>query len=1164
MSDLISNINLNQSNLIEASAGTGKTYSLTELVVRLLVEEKIPLEQILVVTFTEASTQDLRDKVRRKLKEKFKSSDSSKEAKILLDQAIKNFEQSSIETIHSFCLKVLKENAFETGLSLGTQLITDSSSIIAEITADFWASETYPLARPYIEFLQANRFFSSQLIKLYKHRENHPKGQLYPHKQYTSPPDLAAYEALFNRTKASWAKGNKALEEFLTKNKPDGRKYQDRYMENRIFKVDQFFNNSRLQTSKLPSELQYFQASNYFEWSKKEMPEPPELMYELDEFEKEFVEITEALTKWLYGLLCRYVDFTQTESKLKKELREEVDFNDLLSLFVAALEGPQGPNLISILQKRFHAALIDEFQDTDKGQYFIFNSIFGEGRLFMIGDPKQSIYSFRGADMGAYLKASANVANKTHLDTNYRSDPKLVQALNYLYQRAEKPFLIPEIESKVLNFRDQVKDRFPSSCKLLYWPLSNQPTHGRAKNSNQIQSAYGDEAVPKLVAAEVLDLLSSKTKTEPKDIAILTRNNKQVLAIQRELEKWGVPVSAQTDQSLLLLNETEELLLILKAMLEPHNLKFIKNALSTSLMGLAAQEIYELNFDQQALGVWMEKFQLWSEVWEAQGIYKASRLWVEELNCKVKLLGQKRGETQLGYLNQILTLLATKEQAQMFNPYELLNWLEQEKVENPKAYEAQPVVGGSAVAILTAHKSKGLEFSIVICPYLGTAKDENLRHLEAFYKEGEEEITIPLTLEILEGFKAELETQRLSEDLRLLYVALTRAKHKLIMLLSPIGQYQRSAFAYLLFFQASPFTVVSEFQKSLKDMGPDDLKHQVLGLCEASQGLIEFAEVTENIDLTTWEPAQIQNQNFAALELKSKVDQSHKITSFSALTRFAGHADKALWENREEDPETLLSFPIGETAEVVLKDFPKGAKAGNFFHELFENIGFSSFSIETSNELINSTLGRYQFSEELNPTVNQAVTDILSTPLKTDIGAITLKALPQDQIFAELDFIFPILKDLTPSKLASVISLHEEALGPFFKGYGALVEELNFMKLKGFLKGFIDLTFVHEGKYFIADYKTNFLGDQFKDYSSEKIAESMMEHHYPLQLILYQLAIHRLLTLKIQDYSFATHMGGAFYLYLRGMHPGQNTGVYFTADTEALVMELDSLMKGEL
>ncbi len=1164
MSDLIANIDLNKSNLIEASAGTGKTYSLTELVVRLLVEEKIPLEQILVVTFTEASTQDLRDKVRRKLKEKFKSTETSSETKMLLEQAIKNFEQSSIETIHSFCLKILKENAFETGLSLGIQLITDSSSIVQEITADFWAKETYGLSRAHVEFLRGKQFLPSYLLKLYKHRENHPNGKLYPKTKYTTPPDLSAYTAAFEKMKASWNQGSKELEGFLTKNKPDGRKYQDRYMEKRLTMVGDFFNSRGLPLTSIPSEYQYFQASNYFEWSKKEMPQPPELMYQMDEFEEQFVEITEALTKWLHGLLCRYVDFTEAQSKLRKEMREEVDFNDILSLFVAALQGPQGPNLVSILQTRYHAALIDEFQDTDKGQYFIFQSIFGTGRLFMIGDPKQSIYSFRGADIGAYLKASANVLNKTHLDRNYRSDPSLVEALNYLYQRSENPFLVPEIESKVLKFREDRKDKFSCSCKLLFWPLTSQPTHGNAKDSKQIQGAYGDDTIPRLIAAEVLELLASGGKIEPKDIAILTRNNKQVLAIGQELEKWGVPVSAQTDQSLLLLSETEELLLILKAMLEPHNVKYIKNALATSLMGLTAQEIFELNFDQQSLGLWMEKFQYWSETWESQGIYKACRLWMEELNCKPKLLAQKRGETQLGYLNQILTLLATKEQAQLFNPFELLHWVEQEKLEDPKAYEAQPVVGGSAVSILTAHKSKGLEFSVVICPYLGFAKDDKLRHLESFYQEGEEEITIPLTMEVLEQFKEELNKESLQEDLRVLYVALTRAKHQLITFLSPVGHYFRSALAYLLFFDNSPFTVISEFQKSLKAMGSEDLKALVVGLCEGSKGLIELKEISENLELSPWEPVKSQTQKFAALELTTRLDQSHKITSFSALTRNAGHAAKALWENREEDPETLLTFPIGETAEVVLKDFPKGAKAGNFFHELFENIEFSSFSAESSEELVLQSLAKYQFGEELLPTAVQAVSDVLGTSLKSAQATFSLQSLTAEKVFAELDFIFPIVAGLTPHKLAEVISRHEEALGAEFNGYAAQVETLDFMKLRGFLKGFIDLTFVQGGKYYIADYKTNFLGVQFKDYSRIKIAESMMEHHYPLQLLLYQLAIHRLLSLKIPDYHFSTHMGGAFYLYLRGMHPGQNTGVYFTDATEGLVMELDLLMKGKL
>ena len=271
---------------------------------------------------------------------------------------------------------------------------------------------------------------------------------------------------------------------------------------------------------------------------------------------------------------------------------------------------------------------------------------------------------------------------------------------------------------------------------------------------------------------------------------------------------------------------------------------------------------------------------------------------------------------------------------------QLLHWVEQEKLEDPKAYEAQPVVGGSAVSILTAHKSKGLEFSVVICPYLGFAKDDKLRHLESFYQEGEEEITIPLTMEVLEQFKEELNKESLQEDLRVLYVALTRAKHQLITFLSPIGQYFRSALAYLLFFDNSPFTVISEFQKSLKAMGSEDLKALVVGLCEGSKGLIELKEISENLELSPWEPVKSQTQKFAALELTTRLDQSHKITSFSALTRNAGHAAKALWENREEDPETLLTFPIGETAEVVLKDFPKGAKAGNFFHELFENIEF--------------------------------------------------------------------------------------------------------------------------------------------------------------------------------------------------------------------------------
>ncbi len=1159
-------------SLVEASAGTGKTYAISTLFVRLLLERGLDVGQILVVTFTEAATAELRDRIRRRLQEAIAVSEVlehhadvgacdptlvgllSRQSHLGLTRnnlraALFHFDSAPIFTIHGFCQRVLKENAFATRVTFDAELMQDVRPLVEEVFTDYWLSTLSQAPLSLIAELDKRQFTPetrdlealSNFVAQSSHLKLEPesRGEL-------SPIGEQRVREAFEETRRHFDAPliNALLKPIYPRD--DHRAGRERVMA--------LYLEKPFGAEPLPERSKYFDP---LEWKpKKGVTAPCHPFFDaVHQLRQCYAELQTELDQHSLRIKQELVHYLRQEVARRKVKRGVLSFEDLLQQVYKALTGALGPRLGTTLRGKYHAALIDEFQDTDPVQYGIFSTLFersgysSDTALFLIGDPKQAIYSFRGADVFAYLTAAQSVASDRQftMGTNFRSDEQLVSAVNALFLRHPRPFVYDALTYPDVQAKHQGASRLTPNDASLHVRFI-----GRPPNAPSPYSRFElDRLLPERVADHVVELLESGTLLDgeplsPKAIAILTRTNREAFDCQRALANRGVPSVVQGDRSVFEQPEAQELQLILAAVAEPASASAIRTALATELLGMSASTLDTLDADEDAWDQWVERFRGYQERWREEGFVQMFRQLLLECGITQRLLDAPNGERRMTNVLHLSELLHTEAQAEHLGPSGLLQYLAEQRQRETTPTESEQVRLESdedAVVLTTIHKSKGLEYPIVLCPFLaGAASFGTSKQWVDFHDEATRAHVLDLGSNEFELHTALKLRESLSESLRLLYVALTRARHRCIIYWGALGDFHKSAMAELL------YGPLDGEGSALKKADDATLALPLLELSKSQPGLKVTFE-SELVERSASAPSQrtfTQRQptvtNLVARRVSARISRWSRTASFTELTRFApSHA--AVVPASDHDELTVYDeqneLLLGGVQTTTLAGFPGGATTGNFFHSVLEDLDFGAAVPEAE---VQAKLLSHGMALTLLPQAIAGLNDALTTPFH---DGLALSHLPTSRRLNELGFTLPVTESLDSQRLASAFAAVPSAAAP--AEYAELIRSLPFSTLQGYLKGFVDLIFQHGEQWFLVDYKTNDLGENYSDYDRAALTECMHGSHYILQYHLYTLALDRYLTLRQPSYDYDRDFGGVYYLFLRGLSPklGAQSGVFF-------------------
>lgn len=1250
-----------RTTFIEASAGTGKTHALTTLVARLVVEEDWPLDRILVVTFTRAATAELRDRIRRTLattRAALKASgptasdepvsggreddpptgigDHPQARELLgtwngrldfaaaarrLEAALHDVDRAHVYTIHGFCQHVLADLAFESGFPFGFEVSGDDGETIAAAVRDCWRRRLYPASVLLMRHAFENEFLPDKLAEwIPKWRAK--TGVIIQGGASPSEPieeREAAWRAEFEATRAQWERHRETFQKEMLEGAWLKRgSYQVLKTGREVAAIAALFTAS---DPRLPGENQVGRYGRQkLSGACKKNADLPERLLPLfeafDRLEQASGALRAAYDQWLRWTRREILDEVRATVRLRIRDDRRLGYDDLLIELEHALDGEAGVRLADRVRHEFPCALIDEYQDTDPVQTRIFQRLYGEaqpaaeasasrlGPFIVVGDPKQSIYRFRGADVFAYIAARRSAPRPLYLERNWRSVPGLVQAVNILFDGAA-PFVTPEIEYRpVAAARDGERplriasdDGAPMQFRLLPRGSDDEKLRTKKSVAPVVADTTADEIVHLLECAKRGEAALDGRPLTGADVAVLVRIHAQGRLIADALRKRGVGCVEIDDTNVFRTREAEQIERFLWALVEPRGEARVRGALAGDVFGLDAYEIFALQEDEDVWNAWTTRLAAWRADWEARGIGPLLLRLLEAEGGAARLLVQLDGVRRLTNVRHLADLLQDAEMGRRFAPAELAAWLNRRRTETGRADEETQLRLESderLVKILTVHGAKGLEFPVVFCPFAWHVPDPNRGGRNkagdvTYHSGGTSEYREVLDLEPDERAKRRSDLEEFSESVRLLYVALTRAQYRCVVTWGQINDAGRSPLAWLLHrdpsqSEAGPDADVAALaatEKRFEKLPPDEW----LGEVEAYARRCPDAISTRMLDpdASPVGPSVLSPSARPALavrELHRPLRRTRQITSFSALSanigaadggraptdRDAAEFDRPDHDQHEEPGEAATSEAGADGLERTAFTFPRGPTAGSCLHRIFERLDEESASRSAADgasdldAICREALEDFGIGAEWLPVVQRMVTSARAVRLEEAAdGSDRTKGFrlgdPLRRL-VELEFHF------------SVAGLDRERLGACLAAYGypnpfpgAHAQD---GAIDGFLRGFVDLVIEHEGRWYVVDYKSNWLGPTPDDYAPPAPEAAMRERGYTLQYLIYLVALHRYLALRLPDYDPERHIGGAFYLFVRGIDPatGMTRGVYGDRPSAACLRALDDCFRG--
>ncbi|MEJ8840161.1 exodeoxyribonuclease V subunit beta [Ramlibacter sp. AN1133] len=1192
---------LQGSSLIEASAGTGKTFTIAALYLRLVLghggdaafPRALTPPEILVVTFTEAATKELRDRIRARLAEAadaFAGEHPGPDASLRdlrasypavdwpacaqrLRLAAEWMDEAAVSTIHGWCNRMLREHAFDSGSLFSQTLEADQTELEQEAVRDYWRTFFYPLPPEDAECVagwwktpDALRFALRNLLPQAEHVDGAPE------------PATALRDARLARAqhladlRAPWETWcdalQKMLDEAVEAKKVDGRKLKKADYQRWLQKLREWCTGTHAVPDLTDTAWTRLTHAGLREaWKVPEEAPHHEALQALEVLRGQLACLPECRDTVL-AHAAHWVAARMASEQLR---RAEMGFNDLLTRLRDALRRPDsGPRLAALIRRQFPVALIDEFQDTDPVQYEIFRTVY-RGRddtaLILIGDPKQAIYAFRGADIHTYLEARRDTAgHHTTLGTNYRSTKPMVDAVNHLFLQAERrasgegaflfrteagnplPFLPVQAQGRDQRWRVAGADAPSLTC----WWLDEGAALRPGEYREAVSAATATEIVRLLRLAQQgqAGFVDDKRRLQrlcPRDIAVLVNDGTEARAVRKALAERGVRSVYLSDRDNVFRSDAAgELQRLLQACAAPEEGALVRAALATGLLAQDWAALDRLNHDEVHWEERLERFRGYRTCWQRQGVLPMLRRLLHDFEVPQRLiaLGEERLLTDLLHLAELL------QQASMLldGEHALVRYLAEQRAEGTVAVDSRQLrleSDADLLKVVTVHKSKGLEYPLVFVPFPCACRPVKAEDVPI--KWHDDAGVLHLSLRASDEILVRAERERLGEDLRKLYVAMTRARFATWIAVAATGDLERSALGYLL--------------AGGEAIAPGQVRSTVEAAL-ASSSMIEVAPARQASE-ETYQAEAPTMQLALPPPLPAHAPEPWWIASYSRLRRAAGSTlreqrigetaqEETYLESAEEGREDVEPPPSTGT----LHDFPRGPAAGSFLHGVLEWAGREGFAVAAdAPEEIDRVLARRCRPARWAPhreALRAWLTRWLATPLDLRRLAPGSRAVAPRELAAiqpEMEFWLAASR-VQAQALDAVVCRHTLE--------GLPRAPLEPQQLHGMLKGFVDLVFEHEGRYYVADYKSNRLGAGDAAYTVEAMRDEVLHHRYELQYSLYLFALHRLLRSRLPDYDYERHVGGAVYVFLRG-HAAPSQGLHLERPPAALMDALDAL-----
>lgn len=1302
-------------SLIEASAGTGKTWNICALYVRLLLEKQLDASQILVVTFTKAATAELHERIRERLLalvhvlEQAASHGESEEAsesasgadaaaasrdpfiQAVLTQvigvsvqasdalprlraALRGFDQAAIHTIHAFCQRALSEAPFAAGAPFDVEFTQDDAAQHYALAVRFWRHRVEVEATRDPAFAAWAVDAGAGPDELARQLARHLKKPL-AHLAWgdlSVAPRTAALSDCYERGCAHWRECAHEIREVLraaaanlhaTSHKPAA-------LDAALAAWEAYFAGGKCE-ARLAEKAALLSLSVLRKKTKKGCPPPCHPFFELaEELISEIAAHEEASRRRWLALLREWLGLAPEALRRAKRRARRMSFDDLLANLYQALRAQ--PWFAGQIRARYPAALIDEFQDTDPLQFEIFERIYaprGEapeaaGPLFLVGDPKQAIYGFRAADLHTYLRARGHARARYSLAVNQRSTAPMIAACNRIFSRHAQAFILDGLDYVPVRpgarARPPLADPPAQAAALRVWMLPG-PTldappsgdaeapartvaatrarataeattevekeasrHGRRSPSASTGSAAGfvskrhaERLAAEASANEIARLLEGGRAGEirlgaapisGRDIAVLVQTHRQGAVVKRSLAVRGIAAVELSPLSVFATVDADHFERLLLAIDAPADLRAIRSALATDWIGLDAPRLLAIDAAEptadgggddgqgaDAAMQWIERFTHYRTLWLERGFATMWRVLAGELGISERLAVGADGERRLSDVGHLAELLqAEASRAVGIEP--VLRWLASQRAHPSVTDDSQLRLQSDRdlVQIVTIHKSKGLEYAIVFCPFLfdggqraasGTALPDACEYHDA---DGQSVIDYSGDAEAASRAKREAQVERAAERARLVYVALTRAVYRCYLVAGlytsgPQASTREARQGVLNWLVAG-----SGEGEGDADPSPGAAAGRVpgLGWAPAFDAWLEDAPKEARV-LAAWhalahetlsvEPiesvgahtragaAASQPKVFTARRAARPLFERWRISSFSALAG-AAHDLGAIRPDHDETVDTqadMASLPIKDSvgADDILA-FPRGPLAGEHLHRLFE--------LADLNQPASWPRAIARAQVERAPGVQRDGAGSLSQMLERLLGDVAqtellpgLRLCDVDAAHRLIELGFTFAAPGAPGRRGVEFSV----LRTLMRDYGYPDIGLEPQVLRGYMKGFIDVVFSHQGRFYLIDWKSNHLGERPLDYGRAALEREMARHAYSLQALIYITALHRYLRRRIASYQYETHFGGALYLFVRGVRPawkvdGRSAGVYLEHPPLALIEALDRLFGG--
>ncbi len=1245
--------------LIEASAGTGKTFTISLLYLRLVLGHRGPDRpdarplsppEILVSTFTEAAVAELRDRIRARLQqaawlfagsigpqdvdpplqrlyEAVPAEDRPRGA-FLLQRAAEWMDEAAIFTIHGFCQRMLREHAFHSRALFEQELMTDLEPVIHEAVRDFWRTHGYPLAhqdhgraRQFARLLGDPATLRGRIRHLME-RDGSPVAydEVLAHRSDELPDPETLLGQLVEMQQRVDALEAKAREAWRSQRDELHALWQE---------IREGLHGGSHREAKTPDSLAAWLAG-VDAWAAGEAPLEDKTLGKLVK--------PRMKGKWerpRHPALDAICDWQETDSRSQEEtervqpaleafaalwIRERIatllarrramGFQDMLIQMREAVEPTTNPNaadMIAAIRAQYPIALIDEFQDTDPLQYAIFSAIYpleqepanADHAIVLIGDPKQAIYSFRGADIHSYLTARRATAGRhASLPCNFRSTEAMVKAVNRLFALADEhpdgafrfaagegenavPFHPVEARGRSARLVDVSGRELPA---LTCWSTPADEEWNTGDFTREMARRAAGEIAVMLNEGQAgrLALAGDEERhgIQPRDIAVLVRKGEQADAVRQALGEFGVPAVYLSEKtSVFASTEAGDLLLWLEALAEPDRSARIRQALSTASLALSLDEMEAQLTDELTFDETCQRFHHWHRAWREQGVLAALLGLMHHFDVPARLLseaerGQRRGERRLTNLLHLAEWLQGVDH-DVDGEAALVHRLHQAITDGGREQEIRLEQDSEMVRIVTIHGAKGLQYPLVFLPFAAlmgkdgseaSRKKNKAAEPTRRHRHGEN----VWDMHPDEAARERAAREAIAEEIRLLYVALTRAEFACWLGAGPVAiggkGFNPGLTAFGQFLGFPP--------------GAEAEHHEVIAALErwAEGDGIVLEPVPEPRDPAVHRfhapplPALHgpREPTFAAFE-------PWWIASFSALTRALAHGgalsapevardEQRLEVEVAESPSGTPAIDTAARRATGVHALPRGAQIGTLLHDLIEAIAADGFA---------RYAGRPEaLRERIAATAHRGLRT-LDDPRQEDVAVLLDRLLAARWA----------LPDAAPMALAGLSRYRTEmefwlaADGVDAGRLDALVCEavmpgrerprLSAQAISGMLKGFIDLTVAHDSRYYVLDWKSNWLGPDAAAYTPEAIEAAMLDHRYDLQFVLYLLALHRHLSERLPDYDYDRHLGGAVYVFLRGVEPPgengapRNGGVYACRPDRRLIEALDRLFTGE-